>query len=401
MAEFTANFTLEQIEAIESSFMLNESTQLDAIFMVHPTPSKTSELVNDSGFIDEEVDPIYTADKPNIALKSEIPTTLVELDDDSTHRLVTDIQINDWDNKQDALGFVPYTKTEVNNIFEYKLPSTPANPETKFLNANKEWSDISIGNGGYSANLYFTSDDSDIPTYKKISYELPVAETELTATIPTGEYLLRTYLIDETISVSTIDSGLWVANFTSKVSVNNQDIKLKCELFLRHSNGTETALFSAYSPILINETYSVIRTESNQPSFNCASTDRLGIRIYGYTTSVSDVTIDTIIGDGRASYFSTPLRLKHSQLRNLNSDNNYLHITDTEKNNYNTAYTNTHTHSNKTILDNTTSSFTTEQASNLANQSGINTGDQDLSAYATIIQVEQAKLFAIAMAVAL
>ena len=35
------------------------------------------------------------------------------------------------------------------------------------------------------------------------------------------------------------------------------------------------------------------------------------------------------------------------------------------------------------------------------NLSGTNTGDQDLSSYATIVQVEQAKLFAIAMAVAL
>ena len=35
------------------------------------------------------------------------------------------------------------------------------------------------------------------------------------------------------------------------------------------------------------------------------------------------------------------------------------------------------------------------------NLSGTNTGDQDLSNYATIVQVEQAKLFAIAMAVAL
>jgi hypothetical protein len=73
MAEFTANFTLNQIEAIESTFVLNESTQLDAVFVIHPTPSKTSELTNDSGFIIEEVDPVYTADKPNIALKSEIP----------------------------------------------------------------------------------------------------------------------------------------------------------------------------------------------------------------------------------------------------------------------------------------------------------------------------------------
>ncbi|MDD3436740.1 MAG: hypothetical protein PHC64_06275 [Candidatus Gastranaerophilales bacterium] len=47
-------------------------------------------------------------------------------------------------------------------------------------------------------------------------------------------------------------------------------------------------------------------------------------------------------------------------------------LTDTLKSNYDTAYTNNHTHSNKTALDNV---------------SGTNTGDQDLSGYATTISL--------------
>ena len=49
-----------------------------------------------------ETDPIYTADKPFIALKSEIPTELSELSDDSTHRTVTDAEKSVWDAKQPA-----------------------------------------------------------------------------------------------------------------------------------------------------------------------------------------------------------------------------------------------------------------------------------------------------------
>jgi len=48
-----------------------------------------------------------------------------------------------------------------------------------------------------------------------------------------------------------------------------------------------------------------------------------------------------------------------------------------------------------------TNDYTDNEKINLSHQSGTNTGDQDLSPYATIVQVEQAKLFAIAMAVAL
>ena len=47
-------------------------------------PKKTSDLSNDVGFITgyTEADPIYTADKPNLALKSELPTKLSELTND-------------------------------------------------------------------------------------------------------------------------------------------------------------------------------------------------------------------------------------------------------------------------------------------------------------------------------
>lgn len=47
-------------------------------------PTKLSQLNNDAGFITEytEADPVYTADKPNLALKSELPTKLSELTND-------------------------------------------------------------------------------------------------------------------------------------------------------------------------------------------------------------------------------------------------------------------------------------------------------------------------------
>ena len=52
----------------------DDETALDYIKNKPSIPSKTSELQNDSGFISgyTETDPIYTADKPSIALKSEL-----------------------------------------------------------------------------------------------------------------------------------------------------------------------------------------------------------------------------------------------------------------------------------------------------------------------------------------
>ena len=48
-------------------------------------PTKTSELTNDAGFITGyvETDPVYTAEKPTLALKSELPKKVSELENDS------------------------------------------------------------------------------------------------------------------------------------------------------------------------------------------------------------------------------------------------------------------------------------------------------------------------------
>ena len=48
-------------------------------------PTKTSELTNDAGYITGyvETDPVYTSEKPTLALKSELPTKVSELENDT------------------------------------------------------------------------------------------------------------------------------------------------------------------------------------------------------------------------------------------------------------------------------------------------------------------------------
>ena len=60
--------------------------------------TKTSELQNDAGFISEEVDPVYNADKPNIALKSELFsrnfTDLIDLPNTLAGYGINDVKID-------------------------------------------------------------------------------------------------------------------------------------------------------------------------------------------------------------------------------------------------------------------------------------------------------------------
>lgn len=224
-------------------------------------------------------------------------------------------------------GYINSLITSVANK-EPLLPTTPTDPENKFLNGNKQWSAISIGNGGYSANLYFTTlTSTTVGTYKQISYTNEPTETELSGVANNNEVLFRTYIFDADINTTSIDAGLWGINYRVKVSNAVQTTQLKIEPFLRHTDGSETVLFSVYSDDINNTAYATIRTETNQPVFYCATTDRFGVRLYGKTTSPTDVTINTIVGDGYGAYMTLPIKLRHSQLRGLNEDTNYQHVT--------------------------------------------------------------------------
>ena len=55
--------------------------------------------------------PSYYLDYNNFSNTPSIPTTLSELTDDATHRLVTDTEKSTWDGKQDSLGFTAYDWT--------------------------------------------------------------------------------------------------------------------------------------------------------------------------------------------------------------------------------------------------------------------------------------------------
>lgn len=215
---------------------------------------------------------------------------------------------------------------------EPSLPIAPiVDPQLKFLNANKEWVDVSLGSGGNSSPLYYTTNPSDIATYLQIDYTPQVTEIEASNSITNQELLFRTYLYSQPIGVTLIDAGVWSFTFTSKVNSASGITQFKAEPFLRHIDGSETILFSAYSDEINNTVYETKTKEITQPPFSCLATDRLGIRMYGKTTSNSAITVSVILGDGRGGYFETPLRLRHNQLRDLNGDPSYQHITQTWK----------------------------------------------------------------------
>ena len=226
-------------------------------------------------------------------------------------------------NVQDAIN-------ELDSDKEPNLPTTPSDPTNQYLNGNRQWSAVSVGSGGYAANLYLTAyASSTVPTYGAFSYVPEVAETEFADVVTQTESLIVTYLYDTQLDTTIIDSGVWRAVYFSRVSNAQGDTHLRWEVFVRHANGTETTLFSMNSANITNTSYNQVPTifENSQPAFTVATTDKFGARIYGVTSASSPRTIYTKVGDGYGAYINLPIRLRHSQLRAWNEDANYQHVT--------------------------------------------------------------------------
>lgn len=115
-------------------------------------PANVSELNNDTGYItleevpvQVETDPVYNNDKPDIALKSEIPVNTSELNNDSGFITSADIPSETdpvYESEKDNFAL----KT---NVLE-KDNVTAFTPTTDYHPATKKYVDDNIGSGGTS-----------------------------------------------------------------------------------------------------------------------------------------------------------------------------------------------------------------------------------------------------------
>ena len=204
---------------------------------------------------------------------------------------------------------------------------------------------ISHSSSGYAANVYLTNTNSSVSGYKVASYTNDIAETIVSKTVNNNELLIYSYLFDLPLGVTYVDGGAWKASLYSAIDDAAGDSYLKFEIYLRHTDNTETALFSAYSSTIENRTgyegYQRNEIVSIQPGFIVDSTDKIGVRIYAKTTAAGERTLYYKIGGGNSSYINTPLSIRHSQLRGLNDDLNIQHITSLEKSTISTGWIST------------------------------------------------------------
>jgi hypothetical protein len=222
--------------------------------------------------------------------------------------------------------------TEIAKLSEY--PEIPASPVNQFLRDDGTFANISSGITPTASNLYASNVDSAVSGYKVASYTVDVAETLKTIVGVTENVIAwgEKYLFDNQYASTQIDSGLWQLHLYGKVDSGIGISKAVLRAFKYSILGVETELFQSQS-LEINDTsdYSSIYVDYNSPEIALLTTDRIGFQIGFVCSTVADKTLTYAIGDGYASHLTAPFALRHSQLRNINEEANYQHITQTEK----------------------------------------------------------------------
>lgn len=216
-----------------------------------------------------------------------------------TRRFVSDTEKTAWNSKQDLLVAGTNIKT-INGVD----PLGSGNLE------------ITVGSGGYAANVYLTSlVSSTNSSYNQISYTPEPTQTIVSATANDNEVLMADYIFDDDVSATAIPAGEWAFHFHCRVSSLAATSFIRFEIFKRSSTGVETVLFSQLSTPIESLAFAQESILITQPIFAVDETDRIGIKLYASTTRTNNTIIDIAIGDGIAAYFTTPLEIRHNQLR--------------------------------------------------------------------------------------
>ena len=175
---------------------------------------------------------------------------------------------------------------------------------------------LTIGSGGYAANVYLTNLVSTTNgSYKQLRYTPDVAEVILTGVANNNEVLVYSSIFDGDVKATGIPSGEWGFHFHRSVDNTAQETKLRFEVFKRSAVGVETVLFSTSSKDINDVTFVREDLLVTQPTYNVDTTDRIGLKVYASTTRTSNTTVSFKIGDGEAAFINTPLQIRHNQLR--------------------------------------------------------------------------------------
>ena len=218
--------------------------------------------------------------------------------------------------------------TWVETKYEPEINYPTESPETKFYRGDKTFAEMSVGGGGWRANVYMQTSDSNVSGYKEILYTLEATETEIATTLTNTTVLTQTYLYPSGIGVELLPAGQWGFSETNKLSdtAGGGQVTVLYQVFARHLNGSETNLFTIESNPITWTEYTEMRTTKSISGYAVLATDRIGFRRSVISTYTNSKTLTYIVGNGRGGYMNTTVATRHKELRALNEDAAFQHV---------------------------------------------------------------------------
>ena len=257
--------------------------------------------------------------------KIHIPSSLAELSDDITHRTVTDAEKNAWNTKSNFSG----SYNDLTN-----KPSIPS-----------KVSDLTNDSGFLTS---FTETDPTVPAWAKEPTKPSYTFSEVGA--DKAGTASSTVSSHNTSTEAHNDIRTLISNLTTRLNTlaNSTDTELDqmAELVEYIKNNRELIEGVTTNKVNVSDIVNNLTTNATNKPLSAAQ----GVAI----KSLIDALQTAVNGKANASDLTS------------HTENTTVHITSTERTNWNDANSKKHTHSNKTILDNTTASFTTEEKNKLS-----------------------------------
>ena len=348
---------------------------------------------------------------------ADIPTTLAQLSDDSSHRLVTDTQITNWgtaysnshthsnksvldgitadkvsswDAKQgDLEEGTDYLNTTHLAQTYVALTSVGANSGVAELDANGKVpssqlpsfvddvleynSSSAFPATGESGKIYIAKDTSLAyrwggSGYAEISPSLALGETSSTAYRGDRGKTAYDHSQDSTIHVTTTQKSNWDTAYTNNHThvnktvlddISSTDVTNWGTAYTNNHTHSNKALLDTYEQTETNLADAVTKKHSHSNKTVLDGITSTNVTNWGTAYTNSHTHSNKAVLDDIASTDITAWNSASADSHTHSNKTTLDGITSTNVTNWGTAYTNSHTHSNKTVLDGITSTNVT------------------------------------------
>lgn len=198
-------------------------------------------------------------------------------------------------------------------------------------------------NAGSSVIYFFNNNTNSInSSYKTISKTPSNSSTIIMTTgsinNTSGNILMGQFMSNAALNITNLPAGLWSFDFFTNITNNYGNSYIIVEVY-KYSSGTSTLLFSVSGNDLNTTLISPYNITTSQNSFTLNLTDYLITKIYGATSSTSNITINV---DFNSSQYYSNFTIPLSQINNSHNDlldkqggafGEYYHLSNSQYNN--------------------------------------------------------------------